>query len=150
MVTAERVISGTFGSLFDQDGNFMNEVTSFEARFTKNRSEIFLAGDKATHYKGTSTSGEITITMYKVTSDLLEKATREIRNQRAVPFIGEFIGKLDDPESFGTERVRFKNVKLWEIPLSWQNNEIVEQTVTCTFEGFDFLDRIVDPDRPST
>ena len=82
------------------------------------------------------------ITGYKTTSEFIRRIGA-IANDRSKPFVTELIYKLNDPESFGAERIRLKGVQFDRIPLSsFEVNTIVEEELPFTFSGYDLLDEI--------
>lgn len=71
---------------------------------------------------------------FKVTSGMLQRGFSKF----------EIISKLDDPESYGFERIRLKNVLVDGLQLaSWKAGEPVTEEVKFTFEEYELLDPIV-------
>lgn len=70
---AKRVISGNYGQLFDQDGEWLSNVTSVEANIEIGMEEIKLAGTRWLGNKTTTLKGSGSINGYLVTSEWIEK-----------------------------------------------------------------------------
>jgi len=139
---ARKVISGTFGQLFDENGEWLSNVTGVEASIEIGLEEIKLAGTRWLGNKTTTLKGSGTINSYMVTSEFIEKMLR-VTDDRSSPYTTELVVKLDDPESFGAYRVRLKAVTFDKIPLvNFAVGEIVEQELTFVFSGSDVIDKI--------
>lgn len=139
---ATRVINGTFGEVYDADGNWLTNITKCEAIVEIGKEEILRSGTRWTGHKTTTLTGTGTISGYKITSDFIEKIG-QIADDRRGAYVTEIITKLDDPESFGTERVRLKNVQFDTIPLvNYELGSIVDEELPFTFSGYVPLDTI--------
>lgn len=142
---AKRVISGNYGQLFDQDGEWLSNVTSVEANIEIGMEEIKLAGTRWLGNKTTTLKGSGSINGYLVTSEWIEKMA-QVTDDVSSPYVTELIVKIDDPEAFGAYRVRLKNVTFDRIPVvNYEVGSIVEQEYTFVFSGYEILDAI----RPS-
>ena len=142
MLDATRTINGSFGEVHDADGNWLTNVTNFEANVEINKEEIARSGTRWIGHKATSLTGTGTLSGYKVTTELIEKVS-QIKDDRQGMFVTELVGKLADPESFGAMRVRLKNVQFDEIPLiDFETNSLVEEELPFTFSDYEFLDTI--------
>ena len=106
-----RLINGTFGSVY-LNGKWLTNFTRCEVKDEYDYTELKLSGDRRTKHKLSGVKGSGTIGGYKVTSEL-QKALTENPTR-----IFEIISKLDDPEAYGTERIRIPNVKFTANPLS--------------------------------
>jgi hypothetical protein len=124
-----RVINGTFGSLY-LDGKWLTNFTHCEIKDEYEYTDLKLAGDRRVKHKLVGVKGSGTIGGYKVTSEL-QKALVE-NPVRAF----EIISKLEDPESYGKERIRIPGVKFTANPLAkWKNGEVVEEEWSFNFDG---------------
>lgn len=109
-----RQISGSWGQLW-WDGELVYEVDSFESKITAEREDVYQAGSLDVDSKITQLKGEGSMKVKKVYSrgliKLLDawKKGHDIRSQ--------FIGKLDDPDAYGSERVVIDNVWFNELTL---------------------------------
>lgn len=127
-----RVIKGTYGKLFI-DGEWQTNINSLEATVANNKSELNLSGDPWVRHKKGSLKGTGTMSGYKVTSDMLQRGFNKF----------DVISKLDDPEAYGAEKIRLKNVMLDEIQLAnWTAGEDVTEETPFTFEGYELLNPI--------
>ncbi|KKO54508.1 phage tail tube protein [Paenibacillus sp. DMB20] len=139
---AKRVISGNYGFLYDEDGEWLSNVTSVEANIEIGMEEIRTAGTRWLGNKTTTLKGSGSIGGYMVTSVWVEKM-KQVTDDTSSPFVTELVVKLDDPESFGAYRVRLKNVTFDNIPvINFEVGSIVEQEYTFVFSGYDVLDGI--------
>jgi hypothetical protein len=140
---ATRVINGSYGEVW-KDGLWLTNVQSAEATVEINKEDVLRSGTRWTGQKVTTLKGSGTIKGYKVTSDFI-KAIGSIASDRGKPYVTELIYKLSDPESFGTERVRLKNVQFDQIPLGkFEVGALVEEELPFTFSGYDLLDAITE------
>jgi hypothetical protein len=101
-----RVMSGTWGQVY-VDGELWIECDSFQAKYTKNKSDINMCGEMVVGTKITSVKGTGSISAHKVYT----------RNTAQIDAILDgkdvrctIVGKLDDPDAFGAERVALYNV----------------------------------------
>ncbi|WP_339273716.1 phage tail tube protein [Paenibacillus sp. FSL W8-0426] len=139
---AKRVINGNYGQLFDEDGNWLSNVTSVEANIEIGMEEIKLAGTRWLGNKTTTLKGSGSINGYLVTSEWIEKMA-QVTDDVSSPYVTELVVKLDDPESFGAYRVRLKNVTFDRIPvINFEVGSIVEQEYTFVFSGYEILESI--------
>lgn len=141
---ATRVINGSYGEVWS-DGVWLTNVTSAEALVEINKEEINVSGTRWTGHKATGLTGTGNIKGYKITSEFI-KRIGAIAKDRGKPFVTELIYKLDDPESFGAERIRLKGVQFDRIPLStFEVKTIVEEELPFTFSNYELLDEIKKP-----
>ena len=139
---ATRVINGTFGEVYDANGEWLTNITKCEATVEIGKEEINRAGTRWVGHKVTSLTGTGTISGFKITSDFI-KAIGQIADDRRGAYVTEIVTKLDDPESFGAERVRLKNVQFDTIPLAnFETGVLVEEELPFTFSGYTLLDEI--------
>lgn len=140
---ASRVINGSFGSVFNADGEWLTNVKSAEATVEITKEEISRAGTRWTAHKVTGLKGSGTIAGYRVTTALIE-AIGSIADDTKGAYVTELRMKLDDPEAFGAYSVRLKGVQFDQIPLiKYELNAIVEEELPFTFTGYELVDKIV-------
>jgi hypothetical protein len=73
----------------------------------------------------------------------MTKLIGQIGTDRGKSFVTELIMKLDDPESYGAERIRFKGVQFSKIDLiKFEAGSLVETELPFVFTGYDLLDEI--------
>lgn len=137
--TAPRVMSGTFGMLY-WNGEPVYEVNSFEAKLKVNRETVTFAGDTTEDSKLMGTAGEWSFKIKKVYSRGQELAT-QIKN--GIDPRATFIGKVDDPDAFGSERVVLYNCWFGDLTLaSFESGKVLEEEFSGGFTDFDFPDSV--------
>jgi len=137
----ERVVSGSFGELWE-DGEWQDNINSVTAEVAIEKSALKVSGTRWTKHKVTGLNGTGTASGFKVTSKMIQQA-KWAEGDRGVPYKTEFVTKLDDPESYGHERIRLKNVKFDKVTLAnWTAGSEVTEESPFTFEGFELLDPI--------
>lgn len=139
---ASRTINGNYGEVW-HEGDWVTNAQSAEALIEISKEEISRSGTRWVGHKVTSLTGTGNISGYKINS----KFTRligAVADDRQAPYVTELIFKLDDPESFGAERIRLKGVQFDQIPLSsFEVGSIVEEELPFTFSGYELIDEIV-------
>ena len=140
MDSAKRVASGTFGELW-YDGEKVSEVFKFQAKAAINKEEVPMCGEmwidtKVKNVKGTGSMG-----LYKVNSRMAIKIANAISEGKDVR--GTIIGKIDDPDAYGAERVAVNNVSMDDLTLAdWEAGVLGKVETPFTFRGFKYLDMI--------
>lgn len=109
-----RQINGSWGQLW-WDGELIYEVESFEAKITANREDVPMAGSLDIDSKITSLKGEGSFKVKKVFSRGIKKLLQAWKEGRDVR--SQLIGKLADPDAYGSERVVINNVWFNEFTL---------------------------------
>ena len=138
--TAPRVMSGTFGMLY-WDGDPIFEVNAFEATLKLNREGVTFAGDMMEDSKLTGTAGEFTFKVKKVFSRGQIKLAEEIKRGRDPR--SQLIGKLSDPDAFGSERVVLDNCWFGDLVLmAFESGNLLEEEFTGGFTDFSFPDLV--------
>lgn len=138
--SAPRVMNGTYGMLY-WDGEPIYEVSSFEATLKLNRETITFAGDMAEDSKLTGTAGEFSFKIKKIFSRGQQKLAGEIKNGRDVR--SQFIGKLDDPDAYGSERIVLENCWFSDLTLmTFEGGKVGEEEFSGGFTDFDFPDTV--------
>lgn len=113
-IPAKRQINGTYGMVW-WDGEQIFEVESFESKATPNREDVPMAMSVDVDSKITSVKCEGTLKVKKVFSRGIAKlveAWKKGQDPRS-----QLIGKLADPDAYGTERVVLGNVWFNELVL---------------------------------
>jgi hypothetical protein len=158
--TAEQTINGAFGTLSiinlvnpqgqqGTDATFKSQVLanvqSVEARVNVDRRDLKLAGSRQTEYKAIGASGEGSFTIFRVTSEFMNLGVNALGARNTFATLGggnnsanpmSLTVKLNDPESPGSggEVVTLNKVKIWEIPFGFSVDDLVQQTITFTFQ----------------
>ncbi|SFH21186.1 Phage tail tube protein [Desulfotomaculum arcticum] len=137
----ERIVNGSYGELWE-NGEHQQNVNAVTAEVTIDKADVRLSGDRWLHKKVIGLSGTGTITGFKVTSAMIQRHAWA-QGARGVPTKTELITKLDDPEAYGAERIRLKNVSFDKIILAnFKPNELVTEEIPFTFTGYELLDPI--------
>jgi hypothetical protein len=136
----ERTINGTFGSLWVDD-YFLSEVTGLEAKVSLEKTEVNQVGSLAKGYKVTGMDCKGTIKLNKVTSYFINLLSENIKNGKTTTCT--IISKLDDPDSFGSERVKLTGCTFDELTLAnWEAKKLGEESIPFSFTGWELLDTI--------
>ncbi|QSB10444.1 phage tail tube protein [Lysinibacillus fusiformis] len=137
---ANKQINGTFGTLWVNKEKWM-DVESFEATVNFDFEDSNMCEDLATHKKLMGWNGEGTITVKKVYSrgaQLMGEAAKT----GIIPDI-ELIGKLADPDAYGSERVSISEVTFNSMTLmKFEKKTKMEEELPFNFADYDFLDKI--------
>lgn len=137
----ERIVNGSYGELWE-NGAHQQNVNAVTAEVAIEKADVKISGSRWVHKKVIGLSGTGTITGFKITSAMI-KRHEWAQGARGVPAKTELITKLDDPEAYGAERVRLKNVSFDKVILaSFKPGEMITEEVPFTFTEFELLDPI--------
>lgn len=137
--SAKRVLNGTYGSVW-LSGEKLAEVKGWQLKVNKNKETVALCGQFMTDTKATSGNGTGSLQLWKVDSGLIQKQSRL---QEGVDDRFVFIGNLDDPDSYGAERVAAYNCSFDDLTLAdWQAATLASVTAPFTFSRYELLDSI--------
>jgi hypothetical protein len=138
---ATRTISGSYGEVW-HEGQWLTNFNSAEAAGEINFEEINRSGTRIVGQKATTVTFSGNIKGLKVSSKMT-KLVGQIGTDRGKSFVTELIMKLDDPESYGAERIRLKGVQFSKIDLiKFEAGSLVETELPFVFTGYDLLDEI--------
>lgn len=141
MLDVDRIVDGSFGELW-QDGIWQEHINNVTAEVEISKSDIRISGSRWVHKKVTGLSGSGTISGFKVTSAMLQQSAWTA-GLKGKPTKTEFISKLADPEAYGYERVKLKNVKFDKVTLAnWTAGQEITEETPFTFEMWELLDPI--------
>lgn len=141
---ANRVISGSWGQVW-LEGEFVREATGLKAEVQLDFTDVPMCGTLAKHQKGSGMTCTGSITMNKINSRMAKLLSDKIKAGKTPVFT--IISKLDDPDSYGSERVVLKGVKFSSLTLAdWSANNNGTITQEFTFTDWDFLDVIDEED----
>lgn len=146
--TGENAINGAFGTIIYRGAKIAN-IQNIEARVAAERRAVRIAGSIAAHYKRVGVTGEGTFTVMRVTSEFMDIAADLFDPlKRVVP--SDMTILINDPDT-GTEveEITLENVKLWEIPLGFNVEDLISQVITFTFEGMVVEREITQPVPPA-
>ena len=136
----ERTINGTFGSLWVDD-YFLSEVLGLEAKVSLEKTEVNQVGTLAKGYKVTGIDCKGTIKLNKVTSYFINLLSENIKNGKTT--VCTIISKLDDPDAFGSERVKLTGCTFDELTLAnWEAKKLGEESIPFSFTGWELMDTI--------
>lgn len=137
---SNRVINGTYGSVWVNNEKWL-DIEEFEAKVTIDYEDVNMAEDPATHKKQTGWSGEGNLKLKKVYSRgarLLAEAVKK----GMTPDVN-IVGKLADPDAFGSERVAINEVTFNEFMLmQFAQKTIGSEELPFNFADYDLIDSI--------
>lgn len=137
---SNKQINGTFGSVWVNNEKWL-DVDSFEAKVTVNYEDVNMAEDLATHKKMTGWAGEGTMTVKKVYSRGAALLANAVKSG-ALPDIS-IVGKLADPDAFGSERVALNEVTFNEFMLmKFEQKALGTEELPFNFADYDPIDLI--------
>ena len=136
-----RAVVGTFGYIF-KEGKWLSQYNKAQASVEIGKAEIKPAGDRWIRHKVVSLKGTGTISGYKVTDELLKEVS-VVAQSNQPSFRTELLIVLADPEAFGAERIRLKNVMFDKVGLAnWEHGAEIQEEWAFTFEGYELVDLI--------
>lgn len=139
-VTSNKQINGTFGSVWVNKEKWL-DIESFEAKVTINYEDVNMAEELGTDKKMTGWTGDGSMTVKKVFSrgaNLLAKGVKT----GVLPEI-EIVGKLADPDAFGSERVAISRVTFAEFMLmKFEQKTLATEDLPFSFAAYDPIDLI--------
>lgn len=136
--SGKRVINGTFGRC-ELDGRKLAETTGLQLKLSFTKRDINLCGEMMTDTKKVSAKGTGSVTLYKVDSGMVSQEGSDLSKDNRHTIISE----LDDPDSYGAERIAVLGVSFDDLTLAdWR--AATEGTITApfTFTGYKLLDLI--------
>lgn len=135
-----RQINGSHGSIWVNKEKWL-DVESFEANVNIDYEDVNMAEDLATHKKQIGWSGEGNIVVKKVYSRGAA-IMAEAAKTGVTPEI-EIIGKLADPDAFGSERVWIGRVTFNSFTLlKFEQKTLGTEELPFNFADYEFLDQI--------
>ncbi|PIJ97861.1 phage tail tube protein [Lysinibacillus sphaericus] len=139
-IKSNQVINGSFGSVWVNNEKWL-DIEEFEAKVSIDYEDVNMAEDLATHKKMTGWTGEGTLKVKKVYSrgaGLLAVAVKK----GITPEVN-IVGKLADPDAFGSERVAIKEVTFNEFMLmQFAQKTIGTEELPFSFADYDPIDLI--------
>lgn len=138
--TPEKVINGTFGEV-RVDDDYMAEVTALEAKVSLDKTEVNQVGTLAKGYKITGIDGKGTLKLNKVSSYFIKKLSDNTKAGKTTTCT--IISKLNDPDSFGAERIQLNGCTFDELTLAnWEAKKLGEESIAFSFTSWEVLDTI--------
>jgi hypothetical protein len=137
---ANRVINGTYGKVW-VNGELWAEVDSFEAKVAINYEDVNFAGEGGTFKKATGWAGEGTMTIKKIYSRVQHAMAEQVRSGEYPRF--ELVGKLEDPDAYGTERVALHDVTISEFMLlKFEQKTLGSEDIPFAYSDYELVDAI--------
>jgi hypothetical protein len=137
---ASREINGTYGTIW-VDGELWAEVESFEAKLNISYEDSNFANSLATYRKALGWTGDGTMTIKKVYSRVQRKVAAEVKRGRFPR--STIVGKLADPDAYGTERVVLNDVTFAEVLLmKFEQKTKGKEEIPFAFSDYDMPDLI--------
>lgn len=138
-IPGNRVMSGTWGQVW-VDGEVWLELTGFQAKYSYNKESVQLCGDMVEDSKVTGMKGTGSISVAKVYTRNVSRADALIAGKDVRATI---VGKLDDPDAFGAERVALYDVSFDdETIMDFQAGSTGKVTYPFTFRRREWLDTV--------
>ncbi|MEK4715338.1 phage tail tube protein [Sporosarcina sp. FSL K6-5500] len=139
-IRSNKQINGTFGSVWVNNEKWL-DVDAFEAKVTVNYEDVNMAEDLATHKKMTGWAGEGSLTVKKVYSRGAALLANAVKTG-VLPEIN-LVGKLADPDAFGSERVAINDVTFNEFMLmKFEQKALGTEELPFNFADYDPIDLI--------
>ena len=140
MDSAKRVASGTWGEVW-LDGEYVAECFGLQAKMSFNKEDVAMCRRMATDSKVVSMKGTGSLKLHKATSRMARTIGGKISDGIDVRFT--IMSKLDDPDTYGAERVSISNVSLDDLTLAdWEAAKIGTVEAPFTFTDYKYLDLI--------
>jgi len=134
-VNINHAINGSFGELYDEDGDLMGNVQGIQFQIVNHRREWKPIGTNKVLGKHSGSEGRGSIEQLKMTSKLLIKIGSNLWNHTQVFPLGRLVIQLDDPEAIGIEQLVLNGVRMWTLNSGWQVNQIITETIEFSFSG---------------
>ena len=139
-VKSNKLINGTYGSVWVNNEKWL-DVEEFEAKVSIDYEDVNMAGDPATHKKMIGWTGEGSLKVKKVYSRGAKLLADDVKKGK-VPDVS-IVGKLADPDAFGSERVAIKEVTFTEFMLmQFAQKTIGSEELPFSFADYDPIDLI--------
>lgn len=139
-IRSNKVINGTYGAVWVNGDKWM-DIESFEAKVSVDYEDVNMAEDPATHqkYKGWNGEGSMTVKkMYSRGAALMANAVKK----GILPEVS-IVGKLADPDSFGSERIALNEVTFNEFTLmAFEQKTLGTEELPFKFADYDPIDLI--------
>lgn len=138
-IAANRVMSGTWGQVW-VGADLWVEVSAFQAKYTYTKEDQQMAGQMAVDTKIVNIKGTGSMTIKKVYSRFANHGNQILKG---IDERKTLVGKLNDPDAYGAERVALYNVSLDEEPLmDWKVGSTTEITIPFTFTEREWLQEV--------
>ncbi len=138
-IPGNRVMSGTWGQVW-VDGELWAELSAFQAKYSYTKESVSMCGEMVEDSKITSVKGTGSITILKVYTRNNDRADSIIKGKDVRATI---VGKLDDPDAYGAERVALYDVSFDdETIMDFTSGATGKVTMPFTFRRREWLDTV--------
>ncbi|MCI7301322.1 phage tail tube protein [Ihubacter massiliensis] len=138
--TPEKVINGTYGEVWFDD-QYMAETTACKGEIDIDNQEVTQTGTRGTGYKFMGYKGTGELKMNKVSSFTIKKITEQLKQGKTPT--ATIISKLDDPDAYGSERVKFVGCTFNKLTITdWEAKKLTEETIPFNFQDYELIDTI--------
>jgi hypothetical protein len=139
-MNAENIINGTWSQLWI-DGDKVSEAYGLQAKVTVQKTAVNIIGKLAEDTKTTGIQCKGTLKLHKVSSRMILKISDNIKKGKQT--VCTLVSALDDPDSYGAERLCIKDAKFDELTLTdWEAKKNGEESIAFTFTEWTYLDTI--------
>lgn len=136
-IDANEVINGTYGFVYDENGQEVQATQEFEANIGFSKEEITLPGQFMTSHKVMGGSGSGSMNFLKLDSRLQAK----IAANPTAKYV--YRGRLADPTARGEEAVILRGVSFDGVQLMrFAMGELADVDLEFTFDGHNFAQTI--------
>lgn len=137
---SSKVLNGSWGQLII-DGEYIDEITKFEASITLETTDVPMCGTLLTGKKITGMSCEGSLTLNKASSYFLKKLNDNIRAGKTTKCT--IISILADPDADGEERIIIKDAEFSKLNLAnWGSKTLGEESYDFTFTDWEVVDLV--------
>lgn len=134
---ANEVINGTYGHVYDENGQELSTTQEFEANVEFEKEAIKVPGRFLDAHKVMGGSGSGSVMFLKIDGRLQRKIAENPTEKY------NYIGKLADPTSKGEEAVLLIGLSFDAAPLmGFSMGELSEVELDYTFDDYRYLDSI--------
>jgi hypothetical protein len=138
MDSAKRVANGTFGQVW-LDGDLVSECYGCKLSVKTTKEKVYIPGKMAVDNKITGIELTGTVKLYKCSSRMARLIGEKLKNGQDVRFT--LISKLDDPDTYGAERISATGVSFDDLTLAdWESGKLGQVECPFTYTDYTFLD----------
>ncbi|MCB5028014.1 phage tail tube protein [Streptococcus mutans] len=139
-IQGKRQMNGTFGAIW-VNGEKWVDVNKFSAKATPEYEDVTMSEDLGMHKKYMGWVGEGEIEVKKIYSRGAALMADAIKTG-IMPDI-TIVGKLDDPDAFGAERISISEITMNEFTLlEFEMKSLAVEEFSFNFADFEFIDKV--------
>ena len=140
LAESKRVLNGTWADLW-LGTRKVAELKGANAKVEYKKEDIPQCGIMWTGHKNVAVNGKGSFKINKAFSLMLDEIDQTIVDGKDKRYT--IVSKLSDPDAYGEERVRLKNVSFDDLTLmNFEAQKPIEDEIPFTFEGYDILEKI--------